>query len=120
MATLYHITRRGEWDAAQSAGEYRAPSLEADGFIHLSATHDQVERVANAIYTDVKDVIVLCIDDEKLDAQVKVEPPDLSIPAAHYDGELFPHLYGALNVDAVSAVKGLNKSEDGQYNFPIG
>lgn len=120
MATLYHITTQGEWDAAQSAGEYRAPSLDADGFIHLSATPDQVERVANAIYKDVAGVIVLCIDDEKLDAEVKVEPPDLSIPAAHYEGEMFPHLYGALNIEAVSAVKALSQSEDGQYIFPIG
>ena len=120
MTMLYHITTRDEWDAAQTAGTYRAPSLDADGFIHLSATPDQVERVANAIYQNVDDLVVLVIDDEKLSAEVKFEPPDLSIPAAHYDGELFPHLYGALNVDAVSGTKALNKADDGQYNFPIG
>ena len=120
MATLYHITTRDEWDAAQTAGTYRAPSLDVDGFIHLSATPDQVERVANAIYQDVAGVIVLVIDAEKLSAEVKFEPPDLSIPAEHYEGELFPHLYGALNVDAVSGTTALNKAENGQYNFPIG
>ncbi|MBS1122830.1 MAG: hypothetical protein H6Q90_5058, partial [Deltaproteobacteria bacterium] len=33
---VFHITTRAAWAAAQHAGEYRAASLGAEGFIHLS------------------------------------------------------------------------------------
>ena len=108
---LYHITTQAEWDAAEET--YSAPSLTEQGFIHLSATPDQVNRVLQAIYAGQDDLIVLCIDPAKLTAEVKHEPPDLTIPAEHYEGELFPHLYGTLDADAVTAVHPLVK--DGTF-----
>jgi uncharacterized protein (DUF952 family) len=34
--TILHITTAAGWDAAQAAGELRAPSLAQEGFIHCS------------------------------------------------------------------------------------
>jgi uncharacterized protein (DUF952 family) len=114
---IYHITSRKEWDAAQPTGEYRAESLATQGFIH-SSTREQVTKVANAVYLGEPDLVLLGIDTDKLKAELREEPPDTNIPAAHYDGELFPHIYGPLNVDAVVQVVNFPAGEDGTFAFP--
>ncbi|MFN8373456.1 MAG: DUF952 domain-containing protein [Anaerolineae bacterium] len=119
MALIYHITTRREWEQAQAAGEYRAESLATQGFIHNS-TSEQVTRVANAIYRGQQGLVLLCIDRDKLNAELRFEPPDTKVPAHHYTGELFPHLYGALNTDAVVNVLDFPPNEDGTFALPSG
>jgi len=93
---VVHLCQDGDWQAAQKRGEYRAASLETEGFIHFSRP-DQVLRVAQAFYRDVPDLILLKVDPTKLQAELRYEP------AVHDSdsGEYFPHLYGGLNLDAV-------------------
>jgi uncharacterized protein (DUF952 family) len=54
METLFHIARRGDWEAAQLVGAYRISTLnltlEQQGFIHLSFAR-QVRGVADRFYT---------------------------------------------------------------------
>lgn len=57
---IYHITTSHAWEAAQRHGEYRAPSLETQGFIHCSDAN-QVVRVANAIFPGEKGLVLLHI-----------------------------------------------------------
>ncbi len=66
------------------------------GFIHCSFA-EQVDRILEEHYRDVDDVLVLTIDTELLDAEVKVE--DL-----HNSGEAFPHIYGPIPINAVTSV----------------
>lgn len=115
--TIYHITSRLEWDEACALGEYRAPSLQSQGFIHFSDV-SQILKVANAIYRDQKDLLLLAIDKRQLLAPLRYEPPDTSIPAEHYDGELFPHLYGGLNLSAVMRVDALPQNDDSMFRLP--
>ncbi len=113
---LYHITTRADWEAARIAGQYSALSLETQGFIHLSQV-EQVARVANTIYKGQSGLVVLCIDPDALAFTVRYEPPDPAIPAHHYDGELFPHLYGPLNTTAVVDVVDFRPGTDGEFTF---
>ena len=101
-AWLYHLALRPEWQAARQTGTYdrstRGQSLEAVGFIHLSAA-DQVDATAQRFYADLPpgEVLALCIDRQRLISaglEVRWEP----VPGS---GEQFPHLYGALPLDAV-------------------
>ena len=46
---IYHITSRQAWQEAQQRGEYRADSLESEGFIH-SSTQSQILPVADKFY----------------------------------------------------------------------
>lgn len=94
---LFHITTRAAWEAAQASGEYRAPSLDTEGFIHLS-TAAQWPHTARRYYLGQRDLVLLCIDDARLAAPVRFE-------AAH--GDDFPHLYGPLEVTAVLEVTDL-------------
>jgi glutathione S-transferase len=99
---LYHLALRSEWQVARSEGVYRRStrgrSLEEVGFIHLSAAH-QVEATAARFYADLPagELLLLSLDPRRLaaaDLEVRWEP-------APGSGELFPHLYGALPLEAV-------------------
>ncbi len=114
---IYHITTLADWDAAQRQGRYEAPSLQTQGFIHFS-TADQVLRVANILYTGQTGLMLLEIDTARLTSELKYEPPDMAVPAEHQTGELFPHLYGPLNVDAVVLVHDFPTGENGLFTLP--
>lgn len=119
---IYHITTRSEWQTAQQAGFYTAPSLQLEGFIHNS-TAAQVVRVGNAFYRGVPDCVLLCIDETKVIAPIKWEPPahpDPNNPIPVEDQELFPHIFGTLNPDAVMRVVDFAPDADGIYHLPAG
>ncbi|MDY6873070.1 MAG: DUF952 domain-containing protein [Chloroflexota bacterium] len=107
---IYHILPEVDWTAAKAAGEYRPESLATGGFIHFSLRR-QVERVANAFYRDQNDLLLLEIDQDQLDAEVRFE--DLLD-----EGMLFPHLYGPLNLDAVVGVQPMQRNKSGDYVLP--
>jgi uncharacterized protein (DUF952 family) len=102
---IFHITTRAEWDAAVRDGEYTAPSLATEGFIHLSNRH-QVAEVANARYRGVPDLVLLGVDPERLAAPLRYE---VGIDS----DERFPHLYGPLELAAVSDVLPFPEGPDG-------
>lgn len=96
---IFHVTERQLWEAAQQSGAYtgstRGASLAEVGFVHCSFP-EQIEKVTNYLYADdaTADLVVLEIDTDRLDAEVRVE---------NLDGgdELFPHIYGPVPVAAV-------------------
>src|SRR5262249_30214028 len=102
MTELLHITERAVWESAAEAGAYqmstRGVSLAQQGFIHCSLRH-QLRGVAEAIYADADDLVVLVIDPAKLTSPVRYEAGD-GTPG----GEKYPHIYGSLPVTAVTAV----------------
>jgi uncharacterized protein (DUF952 family) len=120
MTYIYHMAHRDAWQAARADGAYSPPSLADEGFIHLS-TRDQIVRVANAIYTGTTGLILLCVDPDQLTAELKWEAPihpNPDDPVPTDDAELFPHLYGTLNVDAVDAVVAFPPMADGHFTLP--
>jgi uncharacterized protein (DUF952 family) len=115
---IYHITSLASWKAAQTVGEYRTPSLESDGFIHFSRTH-QVVDVANAFYFGEQGLVLLEVDTALLRADLRLElPGGLPPPEGSPPGERFPHLYGPLNLDAVVAVHDFPPRDDGMFALP--
>lgn len=111
MEPVFHIARVDDWQAAQRLGVYTVSSLGKQlgetGFIHLSFAH-QVKQVADLIYRGMTDLVVLQIDQTKLSAPLVVE-------AVEDTTEAFPHLYGALNTDAVQAVRDYDLRDDGTF-----
>lgn len=91
MNTIYHITRHQVWEEAQMTGSYCADTLLTEGFIHCS-TRTQVLKTADRFFQNQTDLIILYIHVDKVESEVKYELAD---------NELFPHIYGALNIDAV-------------------
>lgn len=99
MTNILHITSRAEWQQAQRDGAYRAPSLDQIGYIHFSKP-EQVLVVANSFYRGTPELVLLVVEPARLVADLRYEPPD----EAPDSSQRFPHLYGALNLDAVTAV----------------
>ncbi|MEZ4399889.1 MAG: DUF952 domain-containing protein [Kofleriaceae bacterium] len=110
---LFHITTAAAWAAAQRAGHYRAPSLDAVGFIHLSS-RSQWLATANRFYRGQRDLVLLVVRADRLTAEVRWE--DGVPPAA--DGAPFPHLYGPLDLAAVTAAVRLTVDDDGAIRAP--
>lgn len=109
-ASLLHIVERAAWEgAAGYPGGYRPLSLSAEGFIHLS-TVEQVLVPANAFFRGQKGLALLVIAPERLKAEVRFEDT-----TGH---GTFPHLYGPLNVDAVTAVLPFEPGSDGTFTLP--
>ena len=93
---IFHLALPHEWAAAVEAGAYtmstRGITLEQEGFIHCSR-EDQVEPVRSRYYSDVDELLLLTIDTDLLTSPWQVD----EVPG----DETFPHIYGALNLEAV-------------------
>jgi aryl-alcohol dehydrogenase-like predicted oxidoreductase/uncharacterized protein (DUF952 family) len=99
---LFHLTTRAAWKQAVGAGEYRAPSLASEGFIHLS-TERQWPQIADRLFRDRTDIVVLTIAADQLRHEIRHESAD---------GDVYPHLYGPLNTDAVIDVRDVHDLRD--------
>ena len=104
---IFHIGTAAEVAAARASGVHRPPSLASEGFIHLSQAH-QVQAVLQAFYPGRSDLVLMVVDPALLTAPLCYEAPaSLGKPgglAAFERNQLFPHLYGPLNADAIVGV----------------
>jgi uncharacterized protein (DUF952 family) len=112
---ILHITSRAEWIEAQARGEYIAPSLQTEGFIHCS-TEDQVLHVANAFYRGRNDLVLLNIDETKLKPELKWEPPAGKPAPGISESDSFPHIFGPINLTAVASVLDFVPDSDGEWH----
>lgn len=108
MNTLLHICSRRDWERAEQEGEYAAASLASEGFIHCS-TPEQVVKTANRFYRGRQDLVLLVIDAGRLTAPIKYEAAD---------ADLFPHIYGPINLDAVVKTQSFLPEADGAFPQP--
>lgn len=109
MNTILHVTNRQQWEQAKDLGSYRSDSLDSEGFIHCSKS-TQVVKVANKFFSNQKELVLLFIDSDKVQAEIRYEEAEV--------GELFPHIYGELNVDAVYQVIDFEAGENGFFELP--
>jgi uncharacterized protein (DUF952 family) len=110
MSIIYKILPVSMWRDAQRDGTFRgAPVDLQDGFIHFS-TAAQVAETAAKHFAGQHDLLLLRVDAAVLGAQLKWEPSR--------GGALFPHLYGDLDVKAVTQVDRLPLGDDGKHRLP--
>ena len=112
MPIIYHLAGRAEWEAGAAslqyrAGEYRPCSLAEEGFIHCSEDEAQMLRVANRLFDGRTDLVVLDLNVDALTSPLKREPSR--------SGEIYPHIYGPINIDAVVRVRRLLPDADGIF-----
>jgi uncharacterized protein (DUF952 family) len=110
---LFHITTQPQWQQAQALGEYRAPSLDAEGFMHCSTTA-QINWVANTFFAGQTGLVLLWIEGDRLQSPLQYDEV-AGVPVDRH----FPHLYGPLNLDAVVRVEPLQPSADGSFAIAL-
>jgi uncharacterized protein (DUF952 family) len=109
MNTILHITQRHEWETAKNLGTYRSNTLASEGFIHCS-TLAQVIGSANRFFKAQTDLVILKIDVDRVTPEIRYEGAD--------SNNLFPHIYGELNIDAVIGSIDLESDPDGSFILP--
>jgi uncharacterized protein (DUF952 family) len=108
--TIYKIVPQALWREAETAGRFAgAPVDLADGFVHFS-TAGQVAETAAKHFAGQTDLLLVAVDEAKLEPALKYEPSR--------GGALFPHLYGPFGLDAVVWVRPLPPGADGAHVFP--
>jgi len=86
-----------------------SPTDIADGYIHLSRG-PQVAGTADKHFAGMTGLVLAAVDLSRLGDTVRWEPSR--------GGQLFPHIYGALTMDAVVAVVPLERTPDGAVTLP--
>jgi uncharacterized protein (DUF952 family) len=90
---IFKIVHAEEWRAAEAAGVYPGSVKDKeDGFLHFSS-EEQLDGTVAKYYAGHRDLVLVAVDPETLGAALKYE--------SSRGGELFPHLYGSLPLDAV-------------------
>jgi uncharacterized protein (DUF952 family) len=107
---IFHIAREAAWDEAIKSGAYQGDTLIQAGFIHCS-TKDQVVDVANRVFKGQNDLVLLCVDSERVNSEIRFENLEGGI-------QKYPHIYGPLNLNAVVNVLILKPEADGQFVYP--
>ena len=111
MATVYKICDREEWEIALAQGVFKGSAVDRhDGFIHFSAAR-QLRETARRHFAHRPDLVLLAVDAQALGADLIWEKSR--------SGDLFPHLYGPLDVKTVHAVTSL-PCDGAAHEFPEG
>jgi uncharacterized protein (DUF952 family) len=95
---IYHIVLPDDWEAFDT-DLYQPKSLDAEGFIHCSFS-EQLNAVIERYYAAESAVVVLEIETNSLMSRVVNEPSTAN--------DIYPHVYGPINRDAVVSVKRLD------------
>ena len=112
MAIIFHITKGDAWARAKADGSYRTEMFPIEGFIHCS-TADQVIQVANVRFRGQTGLVLLSIDTDKVN-------PEIVYENLEGGSQLFPHIYGELNIDAVAQVADFGPGANGHFALPEG
>lgn len=109
---IYKIVPRTMWEDAVRDGVFAGSEHDLrDGFIHFSSAR-QAAETARKHFADQNDLLLVAVEPEALGDGLKWEPSR--------GGELFPHLYGPLQVGLARSVEPLPIGTDGTHVFPVG
>ena len=108
--TIYKIVPSELWQEARKAGLFKGAAIDLkDGYIHFSTAAQAIET-ARLHFAGEADLLLVAIDATVFGEALKWE--------ASRGGDLFPHLYANLPLDAVLWEKPLPLGADGLHVFP--
>ena len=109
MGLVFHIAEPEAWNGALGGKEYEPAGFPADGFIHC-ARREQLAKVAASLFAGRNDLFLLTIDEDLVESEIRYESIDTP--------DVFPHIYGSLNLDAVTNVMRWSVGSDGSCELP--
>jgi uncharacterized protein (DUF952 family) len=110
VRTIYKISPASAWREAERQGVYRGSDDDLrDGFIHFS-TASQVAETARKHFFGQTGLLLIAVNADSLGDRLRWE--------RSRNDELFPHLYGELDLGAVTAMLDLAARGDGGHDIP--
>jgi len=107
---IYKICSASAWREAERQGVFQGSADDLrDGFIHFS-TLSQLAETTRKHFFGQAGLFVIEVDADLLGDALRWEPSR--------NDELFPHLYGQLDLGAVTAVRDLHTRSDGYHEIP--
>jgi uncharacterized protein (DUF952 family) len=106
MGVTYHLTPTEVWERQKDTSTYFPQSYSEEGFIHCTNGLDELVAVGNRYYReDRRPFLVLILDVSKIESPVQYDDSE----------QVFPHLYGPLNTNAVVGLLLAKREEDGTF-----
>ncbi len=110
MRRIYKICSASAWREAERQGVYRGSADDIrDGFIHFSLP-SQLAETARKHFLGQTGLFLIEVDADALGDALRWEPSR--------GDELFPHLYGELDLGAVTNVLDMHTRADGSHDIP--
>jgi len=107
---IYRVFFPEDWAAFKTIGLFKGTAHDRrDGFIHFSRANQVRETVAKH-YADSDGLVLAMVLTAPIIEVLKWEKSR--------GGDLFPHLYSTLTIDAVPKYWNLKRGPDGDYVFP--
>jgi len=104
-----HLVAAEYFRDADRGAPYLPPGFADDGFIHCTDGVEELARTGTRYYRDDRRMyIALVIDKARVLADVRYED----------ERRIYPHIYGALNRDAIVAVVPVLRAADGSFLPP--
>jgi uncharacterized protein (DUF952 family) len=108
MSKITKVITRKNWEDFKTKAVLNEQSLIIEGFIHCSFLHQSTE-VANKHFKNESDVMLLILNPELVNAEIKYELAS--------NGEEYPHIYRPLNVDSVTEIVPFEKLADSSFHL---
>ena len=109
MDLTFHLVSKKYFNACDSKIDYTPEPFARDGFIHCTDGADEMANTANRYYkSNTESHYYLYIDKLRVRAPIKYED----------ERHIYPHIYGALNRDAIVAVRVARRESDGTFLAP--
>ncbi|HEU0241933.1 MAG TPA: DUF952 domain-containing protein [Micromonosporaceae bacterium] len=107
---IYKILLPSEWDQFQATGRFDGSEFDHEsGYIHCSS-RTQVGATAMRVFGQEPSLMVVAVDANAIADSVRWE--------AASDGDLFPHIYASLPIDAVVGVHRVDGAEHVDADVP--
>lgn len=105
-STWIHLVPTPVWAQQRENETYLPEAYETDGFIHCTIGDGRMLAVANMFYTgDPRPFWALTLDPDRITSEVRFEDPD----------SVFPHIYGPLQVAAVTGHRAVERDDEGRF-----
>jgi uncharacterized protein len=112
---IWHLLPLPQWRSA-GHGVYIPGTETTAGYVHASPDESSVLAVANAFYAQCEHgLVALGIDESRLSAPVRYEPAEPAPPPGVAATILFPHVYGPVEVAAVTEIRYVRRDSSGRY-----
>ena len=109
MRLAYHRTPKKYFESQDPSRPYVPEPFTREGFIHTTEGREAVSITLTKYYkSSTERWVVLYIDQDRVRSPIRYDDA----------AEVFPHIYGPLNRDAIVAVKDIRRASDGTFMKP--